>query len=109
MKRVREYEKEGQCAEVEIQALRIGDAVFVAVPGEYFVEWGLEIKKWSPMPFTIIAELANDWFGYIPTWEALRRGGYEATPIMSCQLRSGAGQFMADAAFRLIRELSGSR
>ena len=51
-------------------------------PGELFVEWGLEMKKWSPFPYTFIAELANDSVGYIPTYEAFRRGGYETTPVV---------------------------
>lgn len=89
----------------EVQALRIGDAVICGAPGEYFVEWGLEIKKWSPFPYTFIAELANDWVGYIPTYEAFRRGGYEATPIVSVRSTPALGQMIADANFRLARAL----
>ncbi|MBT3286977.1 MAG: hypothetical protein HN904_07870 [Victivallales bacterium] len=89
----------------EVQALRIGDAVICGAPGEYFVEWGLEIKKWSPFPYTFIAELANDWVGYIPTYEAFRRGGYEATPIVSVRATPALGQMVADANFRLARKL----
>ncbi len=106
IERVDSYARDGQSADVEVQALRIGDAAIVGVPGEYFVEWGLEIKGWSPLPFTLVAELANGWFGYIPTWEAFERGGYEATPILSSQLAPGAGQHIADAAFRLLRRLA---
>jgi neutral ceramidase len=89
----------------EVQALRIGDAVICGAPGEYFVEWGLEIKKWSPFPYTFIAELANAWVGYIPTYEAFRRGGYEATPIVSVRATPALGQMVADANFRLARAL----
>ncbi len=89
----------------EVQALRMGDAVFCGAPGEYFVEWGLEIKKWSPFPYTFIAELANDAVGYIPTYEAFRRGGYEATPIVSVRSTPALGQMIADANFRLARTL----
>ncbi len=105
IQRVESYDRDGGLADAEVQALRIGDAAVVGIPGEYFVEWGLEIKRWSPMAFTLVAELANDWLGYIPTWEALERGGYEATPILSTQLAPGAGQQLADAAFRLLRRL----
>jgi hypothetical protein len=90
-----------------VQALRMGDAVVCGAPGEYFVEWGLEIKKWSPFPYTFIAELANDWVGYIPTYEAFRRGGYEATPIVSVRSTPALGQMIADANFRLARKLWG--
>jgi len=89
----------------EVQAVRLGDAVFCSAPGEYFVEWGLEIKKWSPHPYTFIAELANDSAGYIPTYEAFRRGGYEATPIVSVISTPALGQMIADANFRMCRQL----
>ncbi len=61
----------------EIQAIRIGDGVFVALPGEVFVQLGLAIKEASPFPFTFIAGYANDNLGYIPTAEAFAEGGYE--------------------------------
>lgn len=89
----------------EVQAIRLGDVVFCSAPGEYFVEWGLEIKKWSPHPYTFIAELANDHVGYIPTFEAFRRGGYEATPIVSVISTPALGQMIADANFRHCQKL----
>lgn len=89
----------------EVQALRLGDAVFCSVPGEYFVEWGLEIKSWSPHPHTFIAELANDQVGYIPTWEAFRRGGYGTTPIVSVVSSPALGQMIADAHFVMLQQL----
>lgn len=89
----------------EVQTLRIGDAVFCGAPGEYFVEWGLEIKKWSPFPYTFIAELCNDAVGYIPTYEAFLRGGYEATPVLSVRSTPALGQMIADANFRNLRKL----
>ena len=85
--------------------MRLGDAVFCSAPGELFVEWGLEMKKWSPHPYTFIAELANDSVGYIPTWEAFLRGGYEATPIVSVRLTQALGQMVTDANFRSCQEL----
>lgn len=89
----------------EIQAMRFGDAVFCGAPGELFVEWGLEIKKWSPFKFTFIAELCNDAVGYIPTFEAFLRGGYESTPIVSVRSTPALGQMVADANFRNVRKL----
>lgn len=90
---------------VETQVVRFGDAVFCSAPGELFVEWGLEMKKWSPFPFTFIAELANDSVGYIPTFEAFRRGGYEATPVVSVKYTPALGQLVSDANFRSCQEL----
>ena len=62
---------------MSIQVLRIGNISFVGIPAEVFTEIGLEIKKKSPFPHTFIVELANGCFGYLPTKEAFKKGGYE--------------------------------
>ncbi|MCE5237747.1 hypothetical protein LLH23_04565 [bacterium] len=90
---------------VETQVVRFGDAVFCSAPGELFVEWGLQMKQWSPFPFTFVAELANDSVGYIPTYEAFRRGGYETTPVVSVKLTPALGQLVTDADFRSCQKL----
>jgi hypothetical protein len=61
---------------VELQAVRIGDAVFLAVPGEVFVEIGLELKRRAPNK-TYIVGIANGYIGYFPTETAHAVGGYE--------------------------------
>lgn len=90
----------------EIITMRIGDAVFCSAPGELFVEYGLEIKKWSPFEYTFIAEVCNDSVGYIPTFEAFYRGGYEASPIISVKATPALGMMIADANFRNIHKLA---
>ena len=57
--------------------MRIGDVALVALPGEPFVELGLEIKRRSPAPHTFVVGYANDWVGYLPTQVAWEQGGYE--------------------------------
>lgn len=61
----------------ETQALRIGPLAIVALPGEFFSAYGLQIKRASPAPATLIAGWANDNLGYFPTAEAFPIGGYE--------------------------------
>jgi len=63
--------------EMEIQVVRISDAVLVAMPGEIFVDIGLNIKKASAYPYTFIVEMANGAIGYFPTRKAFEIGGYE--------------------------------
>lgn len=104
LKRYDAYSDEGTIPR-EIQTMRIGDAAFCSAPGELFVEWGREIKKWSPAKFTFIAELCDDAVGYIPTFEAFLRGGYESTPIVSVRSTPALGQMIADANFRSLRAL----
>lgn len=103
---IAKYALDGKSAEVEVQAIRIGDTAFVGIPGEYFVEYGLSIKEWSPFEQTFIAELANNTFGYIPTLDAFHPGTYETMPIVSTTLEPSAGVQMANAAGILLRELA---
>ncbi len=87
----------------EITALRIGAAVFVSIPGEYFVELGLYIKEKSPFPHTFVVELGFDSLGYIATEKACKQGAYEP---LSSPLETGAGEILADEAIALIRSLA---
>ena len=100
-------EANGGGEEVEIQALQIGDAVFAAIPAEYFMEHGLRIKELSPLARTYVVSLANGWVGYIPTSAAFeRKGGHETTAALWSKMCRDAGDMMADAALELIRELA---
>jgi hypothetical protein len=65
---------------VEVQLFRVGMAALVALPGEVFVELGLQIKaRLCAQGFqnVLIAGYANANPGYIPTREAYALGGYE--------------------------------
>ena len=55
--------------------------------------------------FVLLAELCDDAVGYIPTFEAFLRGGYESTPIVSVRSTPALGQMIADANFRNIHKL----
>jgi len=103
---IENYQLDGKTADVEVQAIRVGDTAFVGVPGEYFVEYGLSIKEWSPFPQTFVGELANGAFGYIPTQDAFYPGTYETMPILSATLEPSAGVQMANAAGQLLRSLA---
>ena len=67
-----------------IQVLRLGEAAIVALPGEVFVETGLNIKAASNASPLFLVSLANGYIGYICTDEALtQEGGYETWAAMS--------------------------
>lgn len=105
VERFDEWPYDGQLAEVTVQALRLGEIIFVGLPGEIFTRWGLEIKHWSPAEYTFVAELANDWFGYIPTSDQAHRGAYGAKPILSRRLDADGGRQMTDAVQVMMWEL----
>ena len=60
-----------------LQAIRIGDTGISAIPFETFVEIGLRLKAQAPFKNSFTIELANGWYGYLPTPEQHRLGGYE--------------------------------
>ena len=62
--------------ELKLQAIRIGNIGFTAIPNEVYALTGLKLKAQSPMPRTINIELANGAEGYIPPPEQHLFGGY---------------------------------
>lgn len=64
-------------APIALQAFRIGDLAIGTIPCEVFVETGLELKRRSPFKPTFTVSLAHGYFGYLPTPEHHRLGGYE--------------------------------
>lgn len=63
--------------EIILQAIRIGELGIAAIPFETFAETGLEIKAKSPLQKTFTVSFANGSYGYLPTPEQHRLGGYE--------------------------------
>lgn len=94
--------------ECEVQAIQVGPAVFISNEAEYFVEFGLDIKKRSKFPYTFPVELANGCVGYVPTLEALSPtgGGYETRLTLYSNLEVNAGQIFADKGVELANQMS---
>ncbi|NPV09098.1 MAG: hypothetical protein HPY83_14175 [Anaerolineae bacterium] len=89
-----------------VMALRVGDLGIVGLPGEIFVEYGLQIKEQSPFAKTMTVELANDYIGYCPTDKALREGSYESRLARSAKAAEGTEGDMIAAALRALGRLS---
>ena len=88
---------------VEIQAIGLSpDTAIVTMPGEVFVELGLDLKERSPFSHTMLIELANANIAYVPTEEAFRQGDYEA---INSRLAPGGGEAMIDGAVEMLHAL----
>ena len=88
----------------EVQALALNDCAFVSIPAEYFVEHGLRIKEQCHPRRVFVVSCANGMIGYVPTRQALLRGGYETTFCPSSRMAPEAGDLLADAAIALAQQ-----
>jgi hypothetical protein len=86
---------------VEIQALRVGDALFLGLPGEILVELGLDLRERAAQPpgRLFVISLANESIGYVCHRRAYEEGGYETT---SSRFAPGSGELLVDTALELI-------
>ncbi len=92
---------------VKLQAIRIGDLAVCGIPFETFVEIGLELKDRSPFPQTMVIGLANGRYGYLPTPEQHRLGGYE-TWLGTNWVQKDASVILVDNLMEMLAELTAS-
>ncbi len=99
------YENPKPYLEAELQVMSIGDLAIVALPGEIFVEFGLDIKKNSPFKNNITAELSNGSIGYVPVREAFDQGGYEPSLTSYTCAAPESGYIMTKEIISLLKRL----
>jgi hypothetical protein len=88
-----------------VGALRLGNAAFVFLPGEPFVEIALAIREASPFRFTAVAGYAESYIGYIPTDRAFKNGGYEIGPGAWSRVAPGSEAIVRREAIELLKSL----
>ena len=98
---VKKGDKKSSC----IQAVRIGDIAFLALPGEVFTSLGLAIKEQSPFTYTYIIELSNDSIGYIPDEQAFDLGGYQVWTGFHSVIEKGLGETLVNKSVMLLHTL----
>jgi hypothetical protein len=100
---------QGQERTTWLQVVQIGDVALVGVPAEFFTKLGQEIKWRSPFRYTYIAELANDWIGYIPDKAAFALGGYQTWTGLHSFADPETGEKIVAQAVQMLRELHGGK
>ena len=89
-----------------VQAIRLGDAAILALPGEIFVETGLRIKAQTSASPLMLVSLANGYIGYVCTDEALtQEGGYETWASLSSLGGVGTVPAMESLSLSLLERL----
>ncbi|MFO7946992.1 MAG: hypothetical protein R6V19_09260, partial [Armatimonadota bacterium] len=99
-------EEEAVTRPTPIMGLRVGDLGIVGLPGEIFVQYGLQIKAKSPFERTMTISLANDAVGYCPTDLALEEGSYETELARSAKAAPGTEGQMVNAAVDVLKRLA---
>ena len=84
--------------------LAIGELAICALPGEVFVEFGLQIQDASPFGHTLVAAYCDNTLQYIPTREAFAGGEYEVDGGWRYTTPAG-GEQLAAGAIDLLRDL----
>ena len=96
--------RHGKPLDAEVQVFTIGTTVAIAgFPGEMFAEFGIQLKEDSPFPVTILSELANGAYVYIPNRIAYMEGNYEPT---AARLAAGSGELLMDSAQEQLLQLA---
>ena len=92
-----------RAVEIELHAIRLGDAVLIGAPLEPFARIGVEIREAKAAPLVHFGGYTNGWDGYVPNAEDFASSGYEvewATPYAP----EAAGLLVREAQ-RLARDL----
>ena len=83
----------------------VGDVAIVGVPAEFFTVLGQEIKRQSPFRDTFVAELSDDWVGYVPDRRGHELGGYQTWTGHHSYCEPGTGERMVAAAVSQLQRL----
>lgn len=92
--------------QIAVSTLNIGaSTALVFLPGELFVELGLQLKQQSPFANTFVVGFSNYYLDYVPTLKALTEGGYGASS--ATDLAPGSGEMMIHQALVQLYAQSG--
>jgi enterochelin esterase-like enzyme len=97
--------QQGQERSTWLQTIVIGDVAIVGVPAEFFTILGQEIKRRSPYRYTYVAELANDWIGYLPDKKAFDLGGYQTWTGLHSYAEPSTGERIVDEVVKMLKEM----
>jgi hypothetical protein len=86
---------------LEIQRVTLGEVEIIGLPGEIFVEYGLQLKQTSSMRHCLVFGNANGSAGYIPLPESFAGGAYETRLSRGSRLAPRAGPLILQAVEKM--------
>lgn len=89
-------------AEAEIQVFQVGPCAITAWPGEFFVEYALQLKNESPLPVFPVTMANGELQGYVVTPKAEAANGYEAQMSL---FPASVGEQFVDTTIHLLEQL----
>lgn len=95
-----------QSTEIVVQAIRLGNIAIATTPNETYALTGLKLKAQSPLPKTMVIELANGADGYIPPPEQHLLGGYNTWAARSAGLEVTAEPRIVATAVNLLEKVT---
>ena len=90
---------------VPVHGVRLGQVALATQPCELYCQFGLDLKRRSPTPYTAVCGVADGYSGYCPTTAGIMGGGYSGEPFHWARLSAEAGSRIADGASRLLHQL----
>lgn len=94
---------------VPVQTVRVGDAfAFCFTPYELFSEICLRIRRDAPVRHALAVSLTNGYEAYLPTRDALPRGGYEVACFLHgsiAALCDDADTYLVKGFLKILREM----
>jgi hypothetical protein len=92
-----------------VDVLRLGEAVFIFLPGEIFLQTGLEIRSRIVSDKVFITANSNEGsIGYLLTKDMLRESGYEVESAYRfyghCKVQGDAEQRIVESVIELLAE-----
>jgi hypothetical protein len=96
-------ENQKPSVQAEVQVFRIdNETAIVGLPGELFVELGIDIKRKSPFKNTMVLTVCNNRISYIPTQKAFTEGSYE---VINSIVKPGSGEMLVETAIQLLNKV----
>jgi hypothetical protein len=87
--------------QAEVQAMQLGPVKWISLPGEPFVEVGLELKRAGA---SFVVGYANGYMGYLPIRSAYSQGGYETDAGVWSRVAPGSAERLVEVARKLLKE-----